>query len=394
LSTEAAQPDPTTPPVEGFDPRVDEPTGTPVDNAADPLDAISTGNDLEAAVLAAFEAREADGPTPTPVPPRVDDAPPSPPADTSTPDAATPTAVEPEHSPPVVEAAAPPAAPDPSAPVGQPGVVVVDGAEVPADQVADLWRWANSLSPEQAQAVADVLSGQAQIVPAGQAPQAQPTTASTPPAASGYGTPTPTGPTPVGVGDGVDQPQFDPRELDDMVPGLGSYLTTLQAQQAQQAALIAQTQSQAAQLAAYQAQVQAQETDAQLAAGVDAFRASHADLTEADVDNLMSSAARLQILPGLAQQHGSIQGGVVAALETALWADPNYRTRAIQSQVESFAQTSATVSQRKAKAAALSGGTPTPDRNPAAPDPRTMTDDQRRQAMAAEIANVLEGNIN
>ena len=275
-------------------------------------------------------------------------------------------------------------------PVQEPDTYSINGRDISreeANQLLALYDWAATLPPESAQAINDVLSGQYYLAPVDSTPSAP-----APTAASGSG-PSPATFTPgvAGVGQ-TSVPAIDPNRFVD--PELAQYVQQVTDQQnaliAQQSQQLADYQAQQAQLAAYQAQQEQDRLMQQVQVGQNTFSEQHPDFTPQDIDALVNQVATLQIVPSLMKKHaGNAAAAMSEAMETALWATPQFRDRAIQSQIDQFAQTTEQTAQKKRKASALSGSSGSVART--APDARPMTKAEREQAMIREVANAMNG---
>lgn len=291
--------------------------------------------------------------------------------------------------------------PDPTANL----VDLGNGLVADIEELRDLYNWSKDLTPEEAAAVRRALEnpaasgsghpapvpGYGQALPgAGGAPQPYypplqqqyaPPPAYTYPAAGQPGVPV----SPQQAA-GVPDPRALLGPLEELTPGLADYLAGLQAQQAQQAQALATYQAQQADLAARAARDEQARREAQVAAGHEAFKASHPNLSDVDLHYLATRAAELQVMGGLVQRHnGDVSTAYQEALTTAMYADPTYRDKAIQAQVDQFATNLTALEQRKADAASLSGSGGSVPRSPQ-PAPAEMTPDARRAAMAQFIA--------
>jgi hypothetical protein len=222
-----------------------------------------------------------------------------------------------------------------------------------------VYDWFNGLNPAQVQAVDALLSGQYRLEPV----QPQTPNAGSPQA-------TPPSPAPPSQDEGE---WLDPRAQQE-ISALKAQLTELQQTFTQNLTPVVQTQQQA-------------DFNARLAA----INAAHADfqtrydLPDEAMQTLEASIAEGQILPGLAQRHGSLQAGMNAALEMMFWTTPTYREPYVQSRVasqqaEQHQDDTATL--RKQHLTALSGsGGSVPRREPV-----PSTPEDRHAAMVAEIA--------
>lgn len=114
-------------------------------------------------------------------------------------------------------------------------------------------------------------------------------------------------------------------------------------------------------------------------------------LTDEAMQSLEASIAEGQILPGLANRHGSLEAGMNAALEMIFWTTPTYRDPYVQSRVTSQQaeqHTEQTATTRKQQLTALSGsGGSVPRREPV-----PTTPEDRHAAMVNEIAAAMNGS--
>lgn len=115
------------------------------------------------------------------------------------------------------------------------------------------------------------------------------------------------------------------------------------------------------------------------------FTEQYGELTEQQYRQLVSTAGDLGIVPGLVQQHG-MEDGFYRALETAMYANPDFREQTIQQKVQQEMANSQTQS-RKENAAGLStpqAGTNIPEQTPA-----NLPVSERRTAMKRDIEAML-----
>lgn len=366
--------------------------------------------DFQAAIAAIFEQQGVD-PVPEGVAPPVELVDPNAdtgvPAPVAAPDAA-PSSASGDLEPDPADADDEDIVEDPTANL----VDLGDGLVADREQLAELLNWSNSLTPEEAAAVRRALEnpaasgsghpapapGHGQALPgAGGAPQYAPQQYA--PQYPQYPAPAPQ-PAPyqypaAGQPGMPVSPQqaaghVDPRQLlgplEELTPGLGDYLAQLQYQQQQQSQALAAYQAQQADLSARAARDEQARREAQITAGHEAFKQSHPDLTDVDLHYLASRAADLQVMAGLTHRlNGDVTAAYQEALTTAMYSDPVYRDKAIQTQVDQFAQSQTALEQRRADAASLSGSGGSVPRSPQ-PAPAEMTPDARRAAMAQFIA--------
>jgi hypothetical protein len=327
-------------------------------------------------------AREADGTTHPDLEPPADD---QPPADDSQVEPAAPERIKvlPE--------------PDPAATIN------IGGQDVPLAQVEaalGIQSWAAGLTPEQAQAVADVLSGDYQLTPRERAQQAAQQAqhaagaAGQPPAASGSGAPgyaspaTPGQPAPSTPA----PPTINPDDFVD--PALARYVIQQQEYQAQLiASQTAAYQQQLRQVGEYQAQQHMDKVAVEAQQGRDQFAAKYPfDTRElADIEN---KAVKMQLVAGFQQEGMSTPAAVVKALESAMWADDTYRAAILAHQSSAPAITQAAqddLARRRNRASSLASGAAVSRTTPR-PDPRTLSPQDRAAAIAKELADYQAAN--
>jgi len=188
---------------------------------------------------------------------------------------------------------------------------------------------------------------------------------------------------------------FDPAAvvgpLAELAPELGNFL----AAQAQQTAML---QAEIARNTAFQQEqlvAQAREREAQqnaaIQAGRDQFAQDHPDFTDVDLHYLANRAASMNSIVGLLREHnGDMRAAMNDALTTAMWSDPAYRDRVQQAAIQTHAETSADIAARREAAASLSGsrGAIGQVQQPA---PQTLPPDQRRAALASDVAAAIAG---
>lgn len=301
-------------------------------------------------------------------------------------------------------APAPEPVPDPTANL----ISLGDGLVVNRDDLTALYRWADSLTPEQRSAVdraiADgsaVSGGGFGLAPSpavpgqhpqtGQYPQAQPSPYAFSPQAPGTpGAPvTPeslVAPTQPHPGPAPLSPEQALGGLAELAPDLVAYLRNLEASSAADRAALASYQQQAQQIAAQQAQRDQQERLAQLTRGADEFAAAHPDLTDVDHHYLRDQAVQLGILPGLVRRHnGDVAAAYRQALDAALWSTPKYRDLAIQGQFAAMNDTSQQIADRAAAAASLSSQAGSAPRSPRPTPAGQQTPQDIRAGMAQMI---------
>lgn len=101
-------------------------------------------------------------------------------------------------------------------------------------------------------------------------------------------------------------------------------------------------------------------------------------LSDEEIRDLRVRAARTGIVNNLIAQGTSTQDAFKQALEMAYWATPEFRSRDLSQHMEAQAE----VKKKKARAASVSGSAGSAPRT--APKPKT--EQERREAMAAELA--------
>lgn len=106
-------------------------------------------------------------------------------------------------------------------------------------------------------------------------------------------------------------------------------------------------------------------------------------LNDDELDQLADDAASLNIVPSLRAQGMAPQAALETALETAFWRDEKWRSRIIDEEIASR-----DANGRKARASAVTG---TSGGNGVGLDSAPRNEQERRDAMAAEIAEALRG---
>lgn len=212
-----------------------------------------------------------------------------------------------------------------------------------ATQLAQLYQWATSLTPEQTAAI-DLAQRQA-VQQQAQPPAAQPL---------------------------LDEEDDDPRYAE-----LRSHIERLEQQVASTHDATAAQQVQAA--AQYYAPF------AERAAG---DIAEQFGLTEAD---MLSARQKLVGAPELLERIATQTGGdpyatYKAAFETVVWTDPQLRERAVQQQAAAAQQQQQQIAQQKAKAGALAGSGGTVPRSPSTP----TTQVDRQRAIVDELRSSMQ----
>lgn len=256
---------------------------------------------------------------------------------------------------------------------GQPSpAFTLSGRDYSNEQVAQalpLYDWFARLDPGQVQAIDALLSGTYRLVPASEAAQPQPSSAT-----SGTPASSPSPPPAEDEGEWLDT------KAQREITALRQQMAEMQQVFTQNLQPVVQTQQQA-------------DYDARLGA----INQSHAEfqqryqLPDEAMDALEVTIAESQVLPGLAHRHGGIKAGMDAALDMAFWSTPVYRDRYLASrqaskEAEQVQEDTAAV--RKQHLTALSGsGGSAPRREPV---PATAED--RHAAMVAEIASAMNGS--
>lgn len=120
-------------------------------------------------------------------------------------------------------------------------------------------------------------------------------------------------------------PGYPSRPGDDDPDGQHYYDQFIAPLAATQAQLQQQLQHTTQQQLAQQQQVAA----AEIGRAADAWRTSHADLSDAEFARVEDNLIRAGILPNLLNVHGSYTAATTAALEQMFWADPQLREKAI-----------------------------------------------------------------
>jgi hypothetical protein len=240
----------------------------------------------------------------------------------------------------------------------EPEKVNVLGRELLRDEAEALLEfldWARA-NPEYLAAFDSYLAGEAELVPRGQKPPAQPpaTSASAPPA------PELATSQPAPSANGKAAPLAAGTETDE--------LTELRRQVAEMRQHFATQQMAAARAAVLEGQQRF---------------AKQWGLTDQEIEDLSNVAARLGVVAQLAQQTGDMTTAVERALELAMWSEPAWRERALRAQEAS----EAAERERQRKASSLAGSAATISGSMNAP----QTPEARREAMVAEIAEALRG---
>ncbi len=115
-------------------------------------------------------------------------------------------------------------------------------------------------------------------------------------------------------------------------------------------------------------------------------------LTDVEVARLRDYTASLNIVPGIMTRHRDNQvAGFVEALEIAAYSLPEFREKIIEKQVETRNKIVKKDTTRKNNLNKLAnrsgGGAPPPSTNK---NPKTMTDEERREAMIQDFAQAMD----
>lgn len=202
-------------------------------------------------------------------------------------------------------------------------------------------------------------------------PATQPSEASPPPGVAADGTTSTQAATPAPSAVSAPAPALPtiPQELLDD-PEMGPVVRLLQAHQAD----LDQTRQQLALVTDISVTRAREEVEARITAGVHQFRDAH-HLTEEQVSTLNGIAARLNVIPSLAngidpitneQVPRDAQQAAYRALEIAMWSTPEFRDLEVQAKV----QTRAKDQRRKQKLAGISGGSGSVPRTTPVPQDR------------------------
>lgn len=293
------------------------------------------------------------------------DVPPAPTPNTET--------LPPDNQPPTLPA-------DPDSPdTPESAVVNVGDWSITRDEIPvirDLYEWQRSLPPDAIEGINAFLSGQYILVPrqasqGGQNPVqgdgvagvGSPTTTGDPASA----TVPPVAPAPIDPDD-----YLDPKAAQD-IAALRQQLANMEA--------AAQSQQQA------QAQQYQQQFNQQVTAAVTSARQAIIDkynLTDDEYARLATTTAQRQVTDAFVRANpNDMSAGFVAALDSVYWTDPAFRQREIDRIRAAEAQQAKAISDRKAKATALSGG--------AAPVSRTTP--SRRPSNSNEQLDQMEAFI-
>lgn len=256
---------------------------------------------------------------------------------------------------------------------------------IPANEVGGLLGWANSLSENERQIIAQTIE--------------QMRTGATPvspyPAASGSGPNTPApGSLVPGAGAGTTPPaQFgaidpatglphgiDPADVD---PGLLAVIRTQQAQIQQVMQSQAEFQQTQADFQARQMQEDRARMQAEIDSTVEEF-ATARNLTPEQVAILKDKAAATQYLPvAMQKNYGNVRTATMETLNMTYWATEEFRQHAIEQELSTVAATQQDTAARKQRAASLAGGGAAVAR--VAPPAKPLTKAERDRAMATEL---------
>ena len=276
------------------------------------------------------------------------------------------TPAEPEDTP-TEEGGATPAEPGQSA-----SAFTLSGVDYSPEQVTQAIQvhdWFARLNSQQVQAIDALMSGAYRLAPVNE-PAPTPSPTGSAPATS----PSPSLPATEDEGEWL-----DPR-AQTAIHQLRQQINDLQQSVTQSLTPVVQTQQQAD----YNTRLAAINT------AHSSFQSKYG-LPDEAMQALEASIAEGQILPGLANRHGSLEAGMNAALEMMFWTTPTYRDPYVQSRVtsqqaENVAEQAATM--RKEHLTALSGsGGSVPRREPVPSNP-----EDRHAAMVSEIANAMNGS--
>ncbi len=258
-------------------------------------------------------------------------------------------------SAPSPDADTPPASGEPVEPVIE-QKFLYNGHEYAPEEIERIFQaaqWVGQINPWQAEFIDRVLSGEIDLSTL-QAPQA-PHTPIIPPVAP------------------VDDYEYADPRLKEELDALRSTVASLQST----------TQSQ---LQATQAQTQAQILS-EIEQGVQAYTPPF-DLTPEERQFLVDSSVTAQVIPQLATTLPPREA-IQKAMDYAFWNTPEFRDRAIEAKAAETQQAQIADITRKSKASALTSSGGSIPRN--APQP-PLSSEQRRKAMASEIADSMSGN--
>ena len=119
------------------------------------------------------------------------------------------------------------------------------------------------------------------------------------------------------------------------------------------------------------------------------FHREHPEFDTEDVKQIVAAADRMRLLesPESMDPEGSLQGGMMRALDTAVWATPEYRAKTLQS--DTLRSKADKAEERKAKSSALSSSTGSTPRNHSQ-EPRPTT----RQEIVSSMLDDFRSGLN
>lgn len=249
-------------------------------------------------------------------------------------------------------------------------VLVWEGRSFDQDQIrqmAAVYDWANSLTPEQAQFLDLAASGDYLLIPREEAAQLEQQRGQ----GQGQGQGQSQGQPPGSQSADEEDEWLDPKakaEIDRLHSELAEVRQSTQSVQEQE-------------FQRFQGEVVNQ-----LGEGRKSFQERHG-LTDAEVDSIQQRMIGLQILPGyVAQAQHNYAAGFDNALETVYWSDPTFRQREIEKQYSTVEADSKKerARQRRASSVSSNGGSV-----PRVEPPATKED--RRAAMVKAVAEGMSG---
>lgn len=264
------------------------------------------------------------------------------------------------------EAAGEPSPEPAGEPETPPAALTYNGRDYTSDQIEAALAardWFDQLTPEQARILDATLSGQYQLIPAGQ----EPPQSQVPPQGAPAVQPAPSPPV------DTDEDWLDPRAK--------AEITQLRAR-------LDELQQSAQQQAAQHVEEEQRKAIADITMGVEKFNAQFG-LTESESNRLQDAVWKLNILPSFVQQsQGDVASATERALEVAYWNDPDLRSRAVQWQIATDRARATDDAKRTQKASAVSGTSAgSPPRQPSRPgDP-----DSKRKALIDDVAAAIHG---
>lgn len=184
-------------------------------------------------------------------------------------------------------------------------------------------------------------------------------------------------------------PAPDLSNLVEFAPGLKEWVENTQTQILTQQQQLAAYQAQVAQTAQIEQQNADRINREQMSQAHEEFKAKYSHLSPADLAAVEQRAIQMQTMPNYMRQMGHAGQAFTAAMETAMWSDPNIRNQAIQAQAAEQLALSQRVETRRQAAGSLSNSNGSVSRTPPAQDPKTMTPEQRNAAMIAEVASSI-----